>query len=89
MLAKVCIRISRKKDFIKPFGNRIYIRKEIPRREINGYCVWEAEMKRIADWLEKISAGSILIGLYQNNMWAITIGFFTLLGSIYITRKYL
>lgn len=30
MLAKVCIRISRKKDFIKPFGNRIYIRKEIP-----------------------------------------------------------
>ena len=46
-------------------------------------------MKRIADWLEKISSGSILIGLYQNNMWAITIGFFTLLGSIYITRKYL
>lgn len=33
MLAKVCIRISRKKDFIKPFGNRIYIRKEIPPEE--------------------------------------------------------
>lgn len=46
-------------------------------------------MKRIADWLEKISAGSILIGLYQNNLWAIAIGFMTLVGSMYITRRYL
>lgn len=32
------------------------------------YARGEAKMKRIADWLEKISAGSILIGLYQNNL---------------------
>ena len=44
-------------------------------------------MKRIADWLEKISAGSMLIGLYQNNLWAISIGVGTLAGSIYMTRR--
>ena len=31
-------------------------------------------MKRIADWLEKISAGAMLIGLFQNNLWAVAIG---------------
>ena len=46
-------------------------------------------MKRIADWLEKISAGSILIGLYQNNLWAISIGLGTLAGSVYISRRFL
>ncbi len=48
-------------------------------------------MKRIADWLEKISAGSILIGLYQNNMWAITIGFFTYLHNeeIFMTAAWI
>ena len=46
-------------------------------------------MKRIADWLEKISAGSILIGLYQNNLWAIAIGLGTLAGSVYISRMFL
>lgn len=51
--------------------------------------IFEAEtrMKRIADWLEKISAGSILIGLYQNNLWAIAIGLGALAGSIYMTRR--
>lgn len=44
-------------------------------------------MKRIADWLEKISAGSIPIGLYQNNLWAIAIGVGTLAGSVYISRR--
>ncbi len=44
-------------------------------------------MKRIADWLEKISAGSMLIGLYQNNLWAIAIGVGALAGSIYMTRR--
>ena len=46
-------------------------------------------MKRIADWLEKISAGSMLIGLYQNSLWAIAIGVGTLAGSVYITRRFL
>lgn len=47
------------------------------------------KMKRIADWLEKISAGSVLIGLYQNNLWAIAIGLGTLAGSVYISRRFL
>ena len=46
-------------------------------------------MKRIADWLEKISAGSLLIGLYQNNLCAIAIGLGTLAGSVYISRMFL
>ena len=54
-----------------------------------GYHVLEGCMKRIADWLEKISAGSILIGLYQNNLWAIAIGLGTLAGSVYISRRFL
>lgn len=46
-------------------------------------------MKRIADWLEKISAGSFLIGLYQDNSWAIVIGLCSLAGSVYLTRRFL
>ena len=34
-------------------------------------------LKRVADWLEKISAGSMLIGLYQGNNYAVLFGFFT------------
>ena len=34
--------------------------------------------KRISDWLEKISAGSLLVGMYQNNLTAMFIGIFTL-----------
>jgi len=52
-------------------------------------CGVRQTMKRIADWLEKISAGSILIGLFQNNMWAIAIGLGTLAGSVYISRRFL
>ncbi len=44
-------------------------------------------MKRIADWLEKISAGAMLIGLFQNNLWAVAIGIGALAGSIYMTRR--
>lgn len=47
MLAKVCIRISRKKDFIKPFGNRIYIRKEIPPM-VNNNVDWRKVLVKIA-----------------------------------------
>jgi len=44
-------------------------------------------MKRIADWLEKISAGAMLIGLFQNNLWAVAIGIGALVGSVYMTRR--
>ena len=46
-------------------------------------------MKRIADWLEKISAGSMLIGLYQNNGWELIVGLSFLMGSLYMTRRFL
>lgn len=44
-------------------------------------------MKRIADWLEKISTGSMLIGLYQNSLWAIAAGVVTIFYSIYLMRR--
>lgn len=44
--------------------------------------------RRIADWLEKISAGSVLIGLYQDNMWAFAIGFGTIAASLYMSRRF-
>ena len=47
--------------------------------------------KRVADWLEKISAGSMLVGLFQTNFYAITIGLLTfgaILGlQIYLQRR--
>jgi hypothetical protein len=39
-------------------------------------------LKRIADWLEKISAGSMLIGLYQGNNYAILFGFLLVFVSL-------
>ena len=44
-------------------------------------------MKRVADWLEKISAGSMLIGLYKDNGWALVIGIGALIGCLYLTRR--
>jgi hypothetical protein len=41
-------------------------------------------LKRIADWLEKISAGSMLIGLYQGNNYAICFGFLLVLVALTI-----
>jgi hypothetical protein len=41
-------------------------------------------LKRIADWLEKISAGSMLIGLYQGNNYAIFFGFLLVLVALVI-----
>ena len=40
-------------------------------------------LKRIlGDWLEKISAGAFLIGLFQGNLAAIYVGSVALLASI-------
>lgn len=44
-------------------------------------------MKRVSDWLEKISAGSILIGLFQDSLAAIFIGIITLAASLYLDRR--
>ncbi|MDR3362755.1 MAG: hypothetical protein LBO64_07960 [Desulfovibrio sp.] len=46
-------------------------------------------MKTIADWLEKVSAGAVLVGLFQNDLWAIAISFGALSGSVYINRRFL
>ncbi|WP_297219864.1 hypothetical protein [uncultured Desulfovibrio sp.] len=64
------------KTFDKPWSNGYRERKD-------------DNMKRIADWLEKISAGSMLIGLFQNNLWAIAVGIGALVGSVYISRRFL
>lgn len=42
--------------------------------------------KRIADWLEKMSAGATLIGIFQNNTYATLpgLGFFGF--SLYLTK---
>lgn len=45
-------------------------------------------MKRIADWLEKVSAGSFLIGLFQNNNWALALGIGALAASLYMSRRF-
>jgi len=45
-------------------------------------------LKRIADWLEKISAGSMLIGLFQGNFYAAAIGALALLAVLYLQWKY-
>jgi hypothetical protein len=46
----------------------------------------EPILKRIADWLEKISAGSMLIGLYQGNDFAIIFGL-SLFGTILLIQR--
>lgn len=43
-------------------------------------------IKRLADWLEKISAGAMLIGLFKEGGTPITIlGIGILVASIYVT----
>ena len=44
-------------------------------------------LKRIADWLEKISAGSMLIGLYQENAVAILFGLLLFVAIVIIQRR--
>ena len=41
-------------------------------------------MKRVADWLEKISAGSMLVGLYQGNNYAVIFGFCLIIIALYL-----
>ena len=41
-------------------------------------------LKRGADWLEKISAGSMLIGIFQGDLIATVFGLLTFCGSLYL-----
>lgn len=43
--------------------------------------------KRIADWLEKVSAGAALLGLFQGRPGALLTAAICLILSIYISRR--
>jgi hypothetical protein len=43
-------------------------------------------LKRIADWLEKVSAGSMLIGLYQGSDFATLFGL-ALFGTVLVIQR--
>jgi hypothetical protein len=50
--------------------------------------VKKAFLKRIADFLEKLAAGSFLIGIFQFNISALILGFAFLSFSCFFTFKY-
>lgn len=59
----------------------------------SGYVLGGGEMlKRTADWMEKFSVGSFLVGVYQSStsgrgIFALTLGIATYAVSIYLTRR--
>jgi hypothetical protein len=44
-------------------------------------------LKRNADWLEKMSVGCFIVGLFQGQMTGLVLGFAFYVGSLYLTRK--
>ena len=44
-------------------------------------------VKRIADILEKFAVGSLLIGLYQQNVLAVILGIAGLIACLHVTRR--
>ncbi len=44
-------------------------------------CRVQSMIKGIADWLEKISAGSMLIGLWKDNTDALWLGIVLIVGA--------
>jgi hypothetical protein len=44
-------------------------------------------MKRIADWAEKISAGSMLIGIFQNRPSAVLFGLAVIILALRLERS--
>jgi hypothetical protein len=55
----------------------------------NGYCILEADMlKRIADWLEKVSVASFAVGIFHDQlMLGLAVAVAALVASLIITRK--
>jgi hypothetical protein len=44
-------------------------------------------LRRIADWLEKVSVAALAVGLFQDKMiWALCIAVVTLSGSLIMTK---
>lgn len=44
-------------------------------------------LKRVADWLEKMSVASIAVGVFQGQHLGLAIGAACFVGSLYLTRK--
>lgn len=44
-------------------------------------------VKRIADWLEKMSAGAMLIGAFQDKIEAVIFGAVLIVVSLYLTWR--
>jgi hypothetical protein len=45
-------------------------------------------LKRIADWLEKVSVAAIAVGLFQGQVfWGIFVSAVTLVASLRLTKK--
>ncbi len=44
-------------------------------------------LKRIADILEKFAVGSLLIGLYQQQILAVILGIAGLIACLHVTRR--
>jgi hypothetical protein len=52
-------------------------------------CTGGDMTKLVTGWLEKFSVGSMLIGFYQGNAYAVLLGAFSLIAAIYFTRRQL
>ena len=45
-------------------------------------------LKRIADWLEKVSVAAIAVGLFHDQaLWGVTVALATLAVSLKLTKK--
>lgn len=44
-------------------------------------------VKRVADWLEKMSVASMAVGVFQEQLFGIILGFACFLGSLYLTKR--
>ena len=44
-------------------------------------------IKRLADWLEKMSVAALAVGLFQQNGWGLIIGAAAFGGCMYLTHK--
>ncbi|WP_298993221.1 hypothetical protein [uncultured Desulfovibrio sp.] len=44
-------------------------------------------LKRLADWLEKLSVAALAVGLFQGKTAAVAVGVLALLGCLWLTKK--
>lgn len=44
-------------------------------------------LKRIADWLEKLSVAALAVGLFQGKTTAVIMGILALAGCLWLTKQ--